>query len=174
MSRAWSLALPVVTVLVITYALLVAGVPRPVVGVRVYGGPTEGVSKLSLRIESVQRDGESEAPVWNGPLAVHARAANGAELVTSVPRATAAVADFELVFAAPVHGPLNLELRDANGSVLASGPVALDATRWAARARRRGGWIRGRAEGGLVISIAPERGAFVVGSADPLQPRLHL
>ncbi|MEO6603491.1 MAG: hypothetical protein ABIQ16_26645, partial [Polyangiaceae bacterium] len=60
MSRAWSLALPVVTVVVVCYALLFAGVPRAIVAARVYGGPTEGMSTLSLRVEVVQRTGESE------------------------------------------------------------------------------------------------------------------
>jgi hypothetical protein len=72
-----------------------------------------------------------------------------------------------------VHGPVHLELRSASGVLLASGDVALSNERWAARARRRGGWIRGRANDVLVVSIAPERGAFVVGSADPLLIRVE-
>jgi hypothetical protein len=59
-----------------------------------------------------------------------------------------------------------LELQDASGTVLANGDVELDGSRWAARARRRGGWIRGRSDGALVVSVAPERGTFVVGSPD--------
>ncbi|MEP7049018.1 MAG: hypothetical protein ABJB12_01645 [Pseudomonadota bacterium] len=168
MSRAWSLALPVVTVLVVTYALLFAGVPRPVVGARVYGGPTEGVSRLSLRVEAVTRDGEHEAPYWPGALRVTAGANNGALLGLTLTRAARGVADFELGFAAPIRGPVNLTVRDPAGSLLAAGPIALRLERWAARARRRGGWIRGRDAGGLVLSIAPERGAFVIGAEDAL------
>ena len=77
MTRAWSLALPLVTVLVVAFALLVAGVPRKVAGARVYGGPTDGVSVLSLRVESVTRDGESESPAWSGPLRVRATPQGG-------------------------------------------------------------------------------------------------
>jgi hypothetical protein len=65
-----------------------------------------------------------------------------------------------------------IDSRTANGE-LAHGEISLGIERWAARARRRGGWIRGRDSNGLVISIAPERGAFVVGAADPLLIRVE-
>ncbi|MET0794681.1 MAG: hypothetical protein ABW061_24395 [Polyangiaceae bacterium] len=173
MSRAWSLALPVLTVLVVCYALLVAGVPRATVGARVYGGPTEGASMLSLRVEVVQRAGESEAPFWNGPLIVEAHARDATPVTLSVTHAVQGVADIVLAFDRPAHGPVRLELRDAARRLLASGNVELDGARWAARARRRGGWIRGRSEGELVLSIAPERGTFVVGSPDFLLIRVE-
>jgi hypothetical protein len=173
MSRAWSLALPVLTVLVVSYALLVAGVPRKLRGARVYGGPSEGAALLSLRVESVEREGERESAFWNGPLRVQARATSGPEVDLALRQAVGGVADFELRFSRPVHGPLDFELRDAASAVLASGRFTLDVTRWAARARRRGGWIRGRGERALVLSVAPERGAFVVGSADALMIRVE-
>ena len=75
MSRAWLLALPVLTLLVVGYAMLVAGVPRKLHGARVYGGPSEGVSRLSLRAECVERDGERESAYWHGPLSARVRAA---------------------------------------------------------------------------------------------------
>lgn len=166
MTRAWSLALPVLTVLVVCYALLVAGVPRAVIGARVYGGPTEGAASLSLRLEVVQRVGESEAPFSTGPVQVTAQASSGgARSSASVPHAAAGVADFALPFAEPVHGPVHLELRSTVG-LLAEGNVELDGARWTAHARRRGGWIRGRSDGKLVVSVAPERGTLVVGSSD--------
>src|SRR3954471_6985523 len=98
MSRAWSLALPVLTVLVVSYALLVAGVPRKLRGARVYGGPSEGASTLSLRVESVEREGERESGFWNGPLRVHARASGGPEADLRLTQAVNGVADFELHF----------------------------------------------------------------------------
>jgi hypothetical protein len=173
MSRAWLLALPVLTVLVVCYAMLVAGAPRKLHGARVYGGPSEGVSTLSLRVESVERDGERESAFWNGPLSARVRAPSAPELALSLGRALHGVADFEVRFARPVHGPIELELRDASGAPLASGRVELDVTRWAARARRRGGWIRGRADRALQLAVAPERGAFVIGSAAPLAIRVE-
>jgi hypothetical protein len=173
MSRAWSLALPVLTVLVVSYALLVAGVPRKLHGARIYGGPSEGASTHSLRIESVERDGERESAFWNGPLRAHARSSGGPEVHVAVTQAVHGVADFEVRFARPTHGPIELELRDAASALLASGRFELDGTRWAARARRRGGWIRGRADRALVLSVAPERGAFVVGAADALVIRVE-
>ncbi|HKO52775.1 MAG TPA: hypothetical protein VJV79_33940, partial [Polyangiaceae bacterium] len=173
MSRAWSLALPVLTVLVVSYALLVAGVPRKLHGARVYGGPSEGASLLSLRVESVEREGERESAFWNGPLSARLHASGGPELVVAVTQAVRGVADFEVPFARPVHGPVEFELRDASSALLASGRFELNEARWAARARRRGGWIRGRSERELVLSVAAERGAFVVGSPAALAIRVE-
>jgi hypothetical protein len=166
MSRAWSLALPVLTVVVVCYALLVAGVPRTIAFARVYGGPTEGASTLSLRVLVVQRAGESEAPFGDGPIRVQALAAHANTLTLSVTPAARGVADFVIPLASPAHGPVQLELRDATGVLLASGDIELNGSRWSARGRRRGGWIRGRSDGMLVVSVAPERGTFVVGSPD--------
>lgn len=173
MSRAWSLALPVLTVLAVSYALLVAGVPRKLRGARVYGGPSEGVSTLSLRVESLEREGERESAFWNGPLTARVRASGGPQIDVRVTQAVHGVADFEVGFARPLRGPVEFELRDAASALLASGRFATDWTRWAARARRRGGWIRGRAESALALSFAPERGAFVVGSPAALAIRVE-
>jgi len=173
MSRGWNLSLPVLTVLVVGYAWFVAGAPRTLHGARVYGGPSEGLSTLSLRVESLERAGEREAPFWNGPLTARARASSGPEAVVSVHEAKHGVADFELPFGSAVHGPIEFELRDAASTVLASGRFELDVTRWAARARRRGGWIRGRTDRALVLAVAPERGAFVVGTPAPLSIRVE-
>ncbi len=173
MSRAWSLALPVLTVLVVTYSLLVAGVARKITAARVYGGPTEGVSTLSLRLETVTRDGERETPTWPGPLSVQGTRRGGTPVTIAVAHAVSGVADAALALGTVNHGPVALEVRAASGALLASGNVEQGVTRWAARARRRGGWIRGRELGSLVLSIAPERGAFVVGSSDPLWIRVE-
>ncbi len=130
MSRAWSLALPVLTVLVVSYALLVAGVPRKLRGARVYGGPSEGASALSLRVESLERDGERESAFWNGPLSVHARASGGPVVDVAVTQAVHGVADFEVRFAQPARGPIEFEVRDAANALLAAGRFELDVTRW--------------------------------------------
>lgn len=170
MSRSWSLALPLLTVLVVAYALFVGAVPRPVVSARVYGGPTEGVRELALRVEVVERDGEKESAYWNSALDASVIDARG----TSIARATHAeqgVTELRFAFATATQGPLTLVLRDAR-TLLASGELRLDTAHWAARARRRGGWIRGRESNGLQLSVAAERGAFVIGSADPLRIRL--
>lgn len=173
MSRGWNLSLPVLTVLVVCYAWLVAGAPRKLYGARLYGGPSEGVSRLSLRVESVERVGEREAPFWRGPLSARVRAASGPEIVVSVPRADDGIADFTVDFARPLHGPVELELRDATSALLANGRFQVDVTRWAARARRRGGWVRGRTEQAVTVAVAAERGAFVIGASAPLIIRVE-
>ncbi len=173
MRRAWSLALPVLTVLVVAYSLLVAGAPRVITAVRVYGGPTEGASHLALRLECVTRDGERELPAWPGPVTVHAHTSNGVDGEAAVSRALDGVAEAELAWPAPVHGPVSLEVRAASGTELAHGNIELTSEQWTARARHRGGWIRGRALGELILSIAPERGVFVIGSTDQLWVRVE-
>lgn len=169
------MALPLVTVLVVVYALLVAGAAHPIAAARIYGGPTEGKTSLALRIESVQREGENESPFWNGPLSARVRTSSGEQLSALAAHAVQGVSEVRLSSLRPVRGSLAIELRDASGALLAHGDVSLDGDRWAGRARRRGGWIRGRAtpSGALVLSVAPERGAFVVGSSDPLLVRVE-
>lgn len=172
-SRVWTLALPAVTVLVVTYSLLVAGVPRKIVGARVYGGPTEGVSVLALRVETVTREGESERPFWPGAVSVSATSPGAAPVTASVTHTAGGVTEIALDLRHELHGPIDLVVRDSSGALLASGQAMQSVAHWAARARHRGGWIRGRDSGGLVLSAAPERGAFIVGSSEPLSLRLE-
>jgi len=171
--RAWFLALPVLTVLVVAYSLLVAGAARAITAARVYGGPTEGVSRLALRVECVTRDGERETAAWPGAVTVRARTRTGAVVTATASRAIDGVAEVELSLPEANRGALSLELESGQDPHLASGSVALTREQWKARAHRRGGWIRGRALGDLTLSIAPERGVFVVGSKDPLWVRVE-
>lgn len=175
MSRLASLAVPVLTFLVVAFAVLVAGVPRPVLGARVYGGPTEGLARLSLRIVTIERNGEHERSVWNGPLTIRLTpiAQPSSVLEVRALRATLGVADVIATLPQPLHGPVALEIRDAGGARLASGQIELGREQWLKRARRRGGWVRGRASGDLVVSVAPARGAFVIGSIDSLWIRVQ-
>jgi hypothetical protein len=153
--------------------LFIGGAPRKIVAARVYGGPTEGEARLSLRIERVVRDGERESTSWNGSISL-AALANGLGVSTRVSASeSSGSADFELHFATPISGPVHLAAQEQDGATLLEGEASLDLERWASRARRRGGWIRGRDNDGLVISIAPERGAFVVGAEDPLLIRVE-
>jgi hypothetical protein len=172
MSRVWSLAVPVVTVLVVAYALFIGGAPRKILGDRIYGGPTEGADAPWLRVESVARDGERESPGWSGTLVMNARANGASRSIQTAPLGAAGVADFELRFNVPIHGLVSLDAL-VTGADNTRGEFSLTPERWAARARRRGGWIRGRETNGIVISIAPERGAFVVGASDPLLIRVE-
>jgi len=166
------LALPLVTVLVVAYTLLVAGVPRPVVGARVYGGPTDDVSSLALRVETVSRDGETERPVGGGTVHVSATPARTPTVNAEAPRDAQGVAEVALAFDQALRGPIFLEVRDGT-RVLARGPISLTARTWTAHAHRGGAWIRSRAQNDLVISVAASRGTFVVGVREPLFIRVE-
>ena len=169
-SRLVLTSLPVVTVAVIAFALFVVGAPRPYYGARVYGGPTEGVSALSLRLAVVERFVEVEAPAELGPISVSVRAGNASSKreVTLDPGGMAAVTlelgreagMAEIEVSAP--GPAGRAL------VLAAGHAELSVGEWRARERLRGGWLKGSLKGNASIRVAPARGAFAVPFVDPL------
>jgi hypothetical protein len=162
-------ALPAFAVVIVAVTVLVVGRTRPVVGARLRGGPTEGATVLSWRLELVERLGEKERAVAGRGVAVEARDASG-EL-----GAWSGVLDGE--GAAAVSIPLR---RAAAGAVrvrvLAPGAalpvmdtdVSLGRAAWASTATHHGGWVEHRGEGGVVLRVAAERGVFAVPFADPL------
>ena len=163
------MSLPVVTVAVIAFALFVVGAPRPYFGARVYGGTTEGVSTLSLRIAVVERFVEVEEPAALGTITVCARTASKSterEVTLDEGGMAAVTLDLggepgkaEIEVSAPGAGrPLRLAL----------GQAELSTTEWRARERLRGGWLKGSLKGNANIRVAPARGAFAVPFTDPL------
>ncbi|HEX4340299.1 MAG TPA: hypothetical protein VH062_30535 [Polyangiaceae bacterium] len=154
-------------VLAVALAVLVIGRPHAVVGVRLRGGPTEGVSALSLRLEVVERLGDRDRPLggrhatmdvsrgdvqasWNG--ALDAEGAN------------------ELVVAASGDGPVRARVR-LDDDAVGEGSFSLTVEEWKRGARRRGGWVERRFDGGVVLGAAAERGVFAVPFASGLWVR---
>lgn len=161
-------AVPLSAVLVVVLAV-VAGGPRPFRSARVYGGPTQGVSELSLRVEVGERDRVAEVPVPDVELGVvvveggrrvaQARARTDelgiAEVLLRLPRPRDSAFELWIEPASPVEPAL------ARGLVL--GSVA----GFRAAATRRGGFQTGDA-GDIALSVAPARGVLVTaqGSLD--------
>jgi len=168
-SRGALLALPTVTVMIVMFAIFVAGVPRSYLAARIYGGPTEGISKLSWRLDVVERLGDKEVP------------ASGRDILVRVSRSQRPVGEWRgrfegsepvevgIVLAEPASVPLEVSVLDvASDRVLGHASVQLTRTRWANSLRERGGWLPGKSQGVLAMQAAPGRGVFAVPFADPL------
>lgn len=159
--------LPVVTVAVVTLALVTGGAARPVRVARVWGGPTAG-EHVSVRAELFDlledRGAVHETPARGGEVSLALRAP-GFEAVRRAPLDPDGAA--ELGFDTPSGArPLELTVVDG-GRDVARGRIELAVAPWARAARRRGGWAVTRA-GELEVAVAPERGALAVPFAEPL------
>jgi hypothetical protein len=162
--------LPALAVAVVGFGLLVVGKPRPVVGVRLRGGPTEART-VSFRVEVVEHSALGERRL--GRLPVDAELTRG----TSVIGTFRGVLDDE--GAASLEGtsregpPGPVHVRIAVGrerTIVADARVSLSRAAWLAPSRRRGGWVEGRATvGGLRLRTAAARGVFAVPFRDDLR-----
>jgi hypothetical protein len=171
LSRAWDTdssvrwplyVLPVAVVVIVAFALVTAGSTLPYRAARVWGGPTDG-ERMSLRLEvfEVTEDlggGRAENVVGRGKVAVQLRAGR-LEAARQVELDVEGGAEVAFDLAGAVR-PLELSV-ESEGNVLAAGTLALDAARWAAAARRRGGWSELRV-GPYLLRVAPARGVLAV------------
>lgn len=165
------LALPTVAVAAVAFAVLIVGRPKPVVGARLRGGPTEGAHSLSWRLEVVERDGDVERPCAGRAVEVEARFAGGGSAAWSGTLDAEGAAAVSLPRrAAAIAGPVQVHV---TASGLAAGVVdqsiQVTAAAWSEGARRRGGWVHGAAAtNGASLKAAPARGVFAVPFRDPL------
>jgi hypothetical protein len=162
--QALPLVLPGVAVCAVGAAVLVIGRPRAVTGVRIRGGPTVGVSALSVRVEVVERLGDVERPRRGALLSIDvhrngAHARSRGELDDEGAR--------ELALSVPGDGPVRAAVRIGD-ELVADARWSLSADDWSRAARRRGGWVERRFEDGTRIRAAAERGVFAVPFASPL------
>lgn len=187
---AWyaTLALPAMAVLVVGYAVLGLGRPRPVLAARIRGGPTEGVTALSFRIEGVLHSRDEERPLVGERAVVQAALASGETLTWEGVLDDEGAAEVSLRPSVRVTGPVRvrataptlgrearaaagLEPRAVGASVTAGlidDTINLTAAEWSSGARHRGGWLQGNPAGTLAIRVAASRGAFAVPYRDPL------
>jgi hypothetical protein len=170
MSRLGLYVLPVWTVTVVAFALLVVGAPSAEIGAQLYGGPTEGVTRLAWRLQAEERFRGAVAPARIGPVAVEVMLTDGRRSGWHGEVDAEGMAAVDLPFSgAPVSGPVSVRVTaPALTQALASGQVRLLAREWAAASRWRGGWFEGRQTGALQIRVAPGRGVLAVPFRDPL------
>jgi len=149
-------------VLVVLLGVLQGG-SRAFRSARVYGGPTQGLTELSLRIEVGQRDRIVEVPVPDTALSVVAL--EGGQRVATARAKTDALGMTEVTLRLPRPRDSALELwvepAAQVAAPLARGLVLGSREAFRSRATRRGGFQRGRYTGDVELSVAPARGVLV-------------
>jgi hypothetical protein len=172
MSRAALFSLPMVAVLVIAFALFGVGAPRPYSGVRVFGGPTEGATVLSLRAAVVERFGEVEQPSAGHELELAVALSDGRKAHWRGKVDALGMCAPRVELGAPaVSGPIAVSARaiaNTASEPLGGGRIELGIASWRERARRTGGYSSGSLKGELAIRVALSRGALAVPFAEAL------
>jgi len=142
---------------------VVSGGVRPSRSARVYSGPTQGVTELSLRVELGERDRVLEVPLANEPFSIVA--VEGGQRVAAARGRTDALGSAEVMLHLPRPRDSALELWiEPQGQVaapLGRGLVLGRADAFRAAARRRGGFQSGRHDGEIELLVAPAHGVLV-------------
>jgi len=169
-SRIALYSLPLLTVVVVAFALFVVGAPEPYAGARIYGGPTQGAKRLSWRLSLVRWEDGAQSKAERARLAVEARLSDGRWVSwTGKPDSQGMAAVEVAVPGAPVSGPIDIAVSAPGDPMpLASGRIELPARDWLSKQRDHGGWIKGHQTGDLLVRAAPARGVFAVPFSDPL------
>lgn len=154
---------PITAVGVVLLGVVVGGT-RPIQSARVYSGPTQGITDLSLRVELGLRDRVVEVPVSDEPFNVVV--AEGGQRVASARGRTDPLGNAEVMLRLPRPRDSALELWveavTPGSPPLARGLVLGKGEQFRAAATRRGGFQGGRRSGDLELSVAPAHGALVI------------
>jgi hypothetical protein len=164
------LSLPFLTVAVVCFAIFFVGDPRPYVGARVYGGPTEGATHLALRVQVLERMSDLERSNAVGPIGVELAIGDGRRAVKAAGTDEAGMAsvNFDLE-PKPISGPVELTVsRPGRNGVLAHGFAELAPAEWLRSLHQLGGWLPGKKKGALIIRVALGHGTCAVPFSDPL------
>jgi hypothetical protein len=142
---------------------VVSGGVRPFRSARVYSGPTQGLTDLSLRVELGERDRVLEVPVGGEPFNVVA--VEGGQRVASARGRTDALGGAEVMLHLPRPRDSAFELlvepQSHVAAPLGRGLVLGRADVFRAAARRRGGFQSGRHSGDIELAVAPAHGVLV-------------
>ena len=142
---------------------VVSGGVRPSRSARVYSGPTEGVTELSLRVELGERDRVLEVPLASEPFSVVA--VEGGQRVARARGRTDALGSAEVMLHLPRPRDSAFELwvepQDQVAAPLGRGLVLGRVDAFRAAARRRGGFQSGRHDGEIELLVAPAHGVLV-------------
>jgi len=162
MARRLLLVLPAIAVGIVLWMLLTAGAPRGVDSVRVFGGPTWGISTLSWLLEVSTLDHGRRTPSPGRPLRLLVRAGDVEREWTGVSDADGyAEARVTLAAALTADPWLRVEARDT-GVLLAEGTLSAPLATWQKDARREGGWLPGRTSGEVLLRVAALQGTLAV------------
>ncbi|HYO97046.1 MAG TPA: hypothetical protein VER33_21190, partial [Polyangiaceae bacterium] len=139
MDRRFVLAIPLLTVLAVGYLALHVGAPQPVVGARLWGGPTDALGRWTGWIEAGQVE-VLETPLTRALLTVDARARDGRSTGTLVQLDDDGAAEVELDFGRAPPGQLRVRVRSGERTLLDS-DVGLAHVKWRTRTTRQGGYF---------------------------------
>ncbi len=160
--RFWLFVAPLSAVLVVLLGVVSGGV-RPFRSARVYSGPTQGLTELSLRVEVGERDRVMEMPVPDVSFSVVV--VEGGQRVASANGRTDALGSAEVRVQLPRPRDSVLELRveatDHVATLLGRGLVLGRTDTFRAAATRRGGFQRGRHTGDIELAVAPAHGVLM-------------
>ena len=162
---------PLSAVLVVLLGV-VAGGERSVRSARVYSGPTQGVTELSLRVELGERDRIVEVPITETSFMV--TVVGGGQRVGVARGRTDAQGSAEVFVTRPRPRDSAFELwveSDAAAAPLPRGLVLGNAAAFRERATRRGGFQRGRYSGDVELEVAPAHGVLITAEG-PLRDEL--
>ncbi len=143
---------------------VVSGGERPARSARVYGGPTQGLTELCLRVELGERDRVAEAPLASTGFRL--RLIEGGHVVAEAPSKTDELGSAEVRLRLPRPRDSAFEIWvdevPSIGPPLAKGLVLGSLRAFQTTFGRRGGFQSGRRSGEVVLSVAPARGALVM------------
>lgn len=162
------IALPLFTIIIVSFALFVVGTPRPVTSARIWVGPTEGVSRITPRVSIIERYRGIESPAVVDSITLDARTSDGRTATWSGPIDERGMASPALDFGGAIHGPVGVRV-SAGKRTLAEGVLELSADEWRKSLRDLGGFVaHGSRSGSLLVQVAPGRGALAVPFEEPL------
>jgi hypothetical protein len=125
---------------------------------------------LSFRVEVVERDGEDERALGGRDATIEVRLPHAGEKTFSRFLDSDGSAAVSLWSAVPLSGPVHLTVRvDGRSEPVLDEGVSAAPEAWSRAARRRGEWVDGRTEKGLVMRASAERGVFAVPFQDGLR-----
>src|SRR5258708_31131305 len=129
------LAIPSVAMTVVGFALFGPGSIRPFDGAQIWGGPTVGLKKLSLRVAVIERMRGVDSMHDVGGVVVRMRAADGEERLAHCRTRPDATCDVELDFLHEIQGALSASVTTETDPLpLASGEL-VHASTWGAKPR---------------------------------------
>ncbi|NRA32432.1 MAG: Ig-like domain-containing protein [Polyangiaceae bacterium] len=169
MIRTALLSLPALTMAVIAFALFVVGKSVPVQSARVYGGTSEAVDRVALRLLLNEE--------YQGVVARLPGKAVRVQLKTPTESLDwSGVSDdsgtLEALFVLKSPSSQSYELEVSAGQplrALARGRVTLSRKHWVGEGQAHGSWASNGPTPGLQVRVAPERGTFAAPFPDELR-----
>ncbi len=157
-ATAWFWLLLALALLAATLGLSVGNRSEPRHWARIWGGPTEGPTPLSLRIELVESD-----PIRAKSVNLNARLLVTDDLGARTEQPLTFDAEGAAFIRVPRRGARAFVTVQSGNERLASGPIQLTQQSFWQQRKVRGGWWRGRTEGSLVIAVGCREGVLALG-----------